>query len=63
MKRLKIILKNVEATKKIGIISGVGDRRDNDIRECGKIAGRMFDHIIIRNENTFVEEQKKKLTD
>ncbi len=43
-------LKNVEATKKIGIISGVGDRRDSDIKECGKIAGRMFDHIIIRNE-------------
>ena len=43
-------LKNVEANKKIGIISGVGDRRDNDIREIGKIAGRMFDHIIIRNE-------------
>lgn len=43
-------LKNVESNKKIGIISGVGDRRDNDIRECGKIAGRMFDYIIIRNE-------------
>lgn len=43
-------LKNVEATKKIGIISGVGDRRDKDIYECGKIAGRMFDYIIIRNE-------------
>jgi cyanophycin synthetase len=43
-------LKNVEATKKIGIISGVGDRRDEDIRQCGKIAGRMFDYIIIRNE-------------
>ena len=43
-------LKNVDATKKIGIISGVGDRRDEDIRECGKIAGRMFDYIIIRNE-------------
>ncbi len=43
-------LKNVESSKKIGIISGVGDRRDNDIRECGRIAGRMFDHIIIRNE-------------
>ncbi|MCQ4034588.1 cyanophycin synthetase [Kaistella montana] len=43
-------LKNVESPKKIGIISGVGDRRDEDIRECGKIAGRMFDHIIIRNE-------------
>lgn len=43
-------LKNIEATKKIGIISGVGDRRDKDIQECGKIAGRMFDYIIIRNE-------------
>lgn len=43
-------LKSVEANKKIGIISGVGDRRDNDIREIGKIGGRMFDHIIIRNE-------------
>lgn len=43
-------LKTVESPKKIGIISGVGDRRDEDIKECGKIAGRMFDHIIIRNE-------------
>lgn len=43
-------LGNIEATKKIGIISGVGDRRDEDIKECGKIAGRMFDHIIIRSE-------------
>ena len=43
-------LKNVESPKKIGIISGVGDRRDEDIVECGKIAARMFDHIIIRNE-------------
>jgi cyanophycin synthetase len=43
-------LKNVESNKKIGIISGVGDRRDSDIRDCGKIAARMFDHIIIRNE-------------
>lgn len=43
-------LKNVESTKKIGIISGVGDRRDEDIKLCGKIAGRMFDYIIIRNE-------------
>jgi cyanophycin synthetase len=43
-------LSSVEATKKIGIISGVGDRRDEDIKECGLIAGRMFDHIIIRQE-------------
>jgi cyanophycin synthetase len=43
-------LASVEANKKIGIIAGVGDRRDEDIKECAKIAGRMFDHIIIRQE-------------
>jgi cyanophycin synthetase len=43
-------LSNIEATSKIGIISGVGDRRDQDIRDCAKIAARMFDHIIMRNE-------------
>ncbi|MBS7787397.1 cyanophycin synthetase [Flavobacterium sp. CYK-55] len=43
-------LSNVEANKKIGIIAGVGDRRDEDIKECARIAGRMFDHIIIRQE-------------
>lgn len=43
-------LGSVDANKKIGIIAGVGDRRDEDIRECAKIAGRMFDHIIIRQE-------------
>ena len=40
----------IEATKKIGIIAGVGDRRDEDIKECAMIAARMFDHIIIRQE-------------
>ena len=41
---------SVNAVRKIGIIAGVGDRRDQDIRECGLIAARMFDHIIIRQE-------------
>lgn len=44
------LLSNIEATRKIGIIAGVGDRRDEDIRECAIIAARMFDHIIIRQE-------------
>jgi cyanophycin synthetase len=35
--------------QKIGIIAGVGDRRDEDIKECAKLQD-MFDHIIIRQE-------------
>src|SRR5690606_39925736 len=34
-------LGNIDSPHKIGIIAGVGDRRDEDIKECGKIAGRM----------------------
>ena len=43
-------LGSVDANRKIGIISGVGDRRDEDIKECAVIAARMFDHVIIRQE-------------
>jgi cyanophycin synthetase len=43
-------LKHVESPHKVGIIAGVGDRRDQDIRDCAAIAARMFDHIIIRQE-------------
>ena len=56
-------LENVEATKKIGIIAGVGDRRDEDIKECGVIAGRMFDHIIIRQEKYLRGRTEQEIID
>ena len=34
--------------KRIGVLSGVGDRRDEDLREMGAVAAEMFDHLIIR---------------
>ncbi len=33
---------------RIGVISGTGDRRDEDIRELGEISAKHFDQIIIR---------------
>ena len=33
---------------KVGVISGTGDRRDDDIRELGQISAQYFDEIIIR---------------
>lgn len=56
-------LSSVEANKKIGIIAGVGDRRDEDIRECAKIAGRMFDHIIIRSEKHLRGRTEEEIND
>ena len=40
----------LDATYKVGIISGTGDRRDDDIREIGRISARNFDEIIIRQD-------------
>jgi len=47
---LKAYVGKVEASRKIGIIAGTGDRRDEDIRELGRIAAGMFDEIIIRQD-------------
>lgn len=41
-------MSKLDGHPKVGIISGTGDRRDEDIRELGKISGRYFDEIIIR---------------
>ncbi|HRN73965.1 MAG TPA: cyanophycin synthetase [Ginsengibacter sp.] len=40
----------LESTRRVGIISGTGDRRDDDIREIGRISARNFDEIIIRQD-------------
>jgi cyanophycin synthetase len=47
---IKEFLSSVESPYKIGIITGTGDRRDDDIRAMGKISAEMFDHIIIRQD-------------
>ena len=56
-------LSSVDATRKIGIISGVGDRRDQDIKECARIAARMFDHVIIRQEKHLRGRTEKEIID
>lgn len=43
-------LEKVDASPKIGIIAGVGDRRDEDIVHLGTLAGKMFDEVIIRQD-------------
>jgi cyanophycin synthetase len=40
----------MDGEPKVGIISGTGDRRDDDIRELGRISGKHFDEIIIRQD-------------
>jgi len=48
LKLLCDFVSKLDYAKKIGVISGTGDRRDEDIRELGEISAKYFDEIIIR---------------
>jgi cyanophycin synthetase len=50
MRALQNFTDALEATVKIGIIAGIGDRRVEDNNEMGSIAAEMFDEIIIRQD-------------
>jgi cyanophycin synthetase len=39
------------APRSVGVIAIAGDRRDEDIREFGELAGRTFDHLVIREDD------------
>ncbi len=43
-------LERIEAKPKVGVIAGVGDRRDEDIILLGTLAAKMFDEVIIRQD-------------
>jgi len=50
LRALQRMVEKMDATVKVGIIAGVGDRRDEDTNEIGAIAAEMFDEIIIRQD-------------
>ena len=43
-------LSTLDIKRSTGIISGTGDRRDEDLREIGRISAQMFDDVIICQE-------------
>jgi len=48
LKLLCDFVSKLDYPTRIGVISGTGDRRDEDIRELGEISANYFDEIIIR---------------
>ncbi|MFD2786440.1 cyanophycin synthetase [Hymenobacter rubripertinctus] len=50
MEKFAQFLDATEATHKVGIISGLGDRRDEDTLAFSRIAGRVFDEVILRQD-------------
>jgi len=53
----------LDAKPKIGIIAGVGDRRDEDIIQLGAVAAQMFDEIIIRQDKNLRGRTETEIID
>jgi len=54
-------VRNLEGSPKIGVIAGVGDRREEDNVEMGKLASEMFDEIIIRQDKNLRGRTEEEL--
>ncbi len=50
MEALFRFIENLDGAPKIGIIAGIGDRREEDNVAMGKLAGEMFDEVYIRQD-------------
>jgi cyanophycin synthetase len=60
---VKSYLQTIEATEHVGVISGTGDRRDEDIIETARIAAHMFDRVFICQEKYLRGRQQQELID
>jgi cyanophycin synthetase len=50
LEQLSKFVEKVDGSPKVGVIAGVGDRRDEDIMELGRVAARTFDEVVIRQD-------------
>jgi cyanophycin synthetase len=50
MQALGKMVSHVDAPYKVGIIAGVGDRRDEDLMSLGEESAKIFDEVIIRQD-------------
>jgi cyanophycin synthetase len=55
-------MKHLDVAEKVGVIGCAGDRRDQDIREMGSLAARIFDKIIIRHDKDGRGRSNEELT-
>jgi len=61
MRALQKFVEELDATVKVGIIAGIGDRRVEDNNEMGSIAAEMFDEIIIRQDKRLRGKTEQEL--
>ena len=63
LRALQKLVERMDGKPKVGIIAGIGDRRDEDNVEIGKVAAEMFDEIIIRQDKNLRGKTDQEIID
>ncbi len=63
MRAIGKFVDKVEATIKVGVIAGVGDRRNEDTIELAEEAAKVFDEIIIRQDKHLRGRTEQEIID
>lgn len=63
LRALGRFIKNVDAAVKIGLITGVGDRRNEDLVAMGREAALIFDEIALRHDADLRGRTREELYD
>lgn len=50
LKAIGEFVRSTDATSRLAVLAGVGDRRDEDTRQLGALAAEYFDEVIIRQD-------------
>ncbi|MDQ3049699.1 MAG: cyanophycin synthetase [Bacteroidota bacterium] len=56
-------LERIDAKPKVGVIAGVGDRRDEDIILLGTLAAQMFDEVVVRQDRNLRGRSEQDIID
>ncbi|MBL7913892.1 MAG: cyanophycin synthetase [Bacteroidia bacterium] len=56
-------LEKIDSKPKVGVIAGVGDRRDEDIILLGTLAAQMFDEIVVRQDRNLRGRSEQEIID
>lgn len=62
LKAVGEFLNSMDASKKVGIVAGVGDRRREDLYALGQVAGQIFDDIIVRLDADLRGKKEEEIT-
>ncbi|MFD2998858.1 cyanophycin synthetase [Pontibacter toksunensis] len=63
MKAIGEFINSLDVSQKVGIVAGVGDRREEDLYELGQVVGQLFDKVIVRLDTDLRGKKAEDITD